>query len=130
MQASQLEPGVTILGGVVIDTRNFTTILAVENNQTIVMGGIMSEQYVENVRRFPILGYIPVLDWVFAKKDKQRVVTEIIAFITPVVLRGPAEANDMTQKTEGDLKRRQEWPVLPPEKGEVPDDKGVGGEMK
>jgi type II secretory pathway component GspD/PulD (secretin) len=130
MQASQLEPGVTILGGSVIDTRTFTTILAVENNQTIVMGGIMSEQYVENVRRFPILGYIPVLDWIFAKKDKQRVVTEIIAFITPVVLRGPADAADMTHKTEEDIKRRQEWPVLPPEKGEVPDDKGIGGEMK
>ena len=130
MQASQLEPGVTILGGAVIDTRNFTTILAVENNQTIVIGGIMSEQYVENVRRFPVLGYIPVLDWIFAKKDKERVVTEIIAFITPVVLRGPAEVNDMTNKTEEGIKRRGEWPVLPPEKGAAPDDKGIGGEMK
>ena len=130
MTAAQVEPGVIILGGPVIDTRNFTTMLAVENNQTIVMGGIMSEQSVENIRRMPILGYIPVLDWIFAKKDKQRVVTEIIAFITPVVLRGPADANDMTHKTEEGIKRRQEWPILPPEKGEAPDNKGVGGEMK
>ncbi len=91
MTAAEVEPGVIILGGQVIDTRNFTTMLAVENNQTIVMGGIVSEQSVENVRRTPILGYIPVLDWIFAKKDKQRVVTEIVAFITPVVLRGPVE---------------------------------------
>ena len=130
MTAAQVEPGVIILGGQVIDTRNFTTMLAVENNQTIVMGGIVSEQSVENIRRTPILGYIPVLDWIFAKKDKQRVVTEIVAFITPVVLRGPAEVNDMTHKTEEGIKRRQEWPILPPEKGEPPDNKGVGGEMK
>ena len=130
MTAAQVEPGVIILGGQVIDTRNFTTMLAVENNQTIVMGGIVSEQSVENIRRTPILGYIPVLDWIFAKKDKQHVVTEIVAFITPVVLRGPANVNDMTHKTEEGIKRRQEWPVLPPEKGEAPDNKGVGGEMK
>ena len=130
MTAAQVEQGVIILGGQVIDTRNFTTMLAVENNQTIVMGGIVGEQSVENIRRTPILGYIPVLDWIFAKKDKQRVVTEIVAFITPVVLRGPANVDDMTHKTEEGIKRRQEWPVLPPQKGEPPDDKGVGGEMK
>ena len=130
MMASQLEPGVLINGSPVIDSRNFTTMLAVENNQTIVIGGIMSEQSVENIRRMPILGYIPVLDWVFAKKDKERLVTEIIAFITPVVLRGPADANKLTHDIEEGVKQRQEWPILPPEKGEMPDNKGIGGESK
>jgi general secretion pathway protein D len=130
MTAAQVEQGVVVLGGEVIDTRNFTTMLAVENNQTIVMGGIVGEQSVENIRRFPILGYIPVLDWIFAKKDKQRVVTEIVAFITPVVLRGPADASDMTHRTEEGLKGRQQWPILPPDKGAPPDTKGIGGEAK
>lgn len=113
MTASQARPGDIILGGQVLDTRNFKTMLAVENNQTIVMGGILSEQSVKNIRRTPILGYIPVLDWVFAKKDTEHQVTELIAFITPVVLRSAADDEAVTREAEEGVRGRLNWPAQP-----------------
>ena len=85
LESSQIRPGEVLFGGFIIDTRQFDTEVAVESDQTIVIGGIMRESDSKAVRRVPILGHIPVVNLAFRKKDNKRETTELIAFITPTV---------------------------------------------
>jgi type II secretory pathway component GspD/PulD (secretin) len=115
LEASQRRVGEVILGGEVLDTRRFDTMLAVEDGQTIVMGGIMREQEVEGTRGVPILKDIPFFRLVFGKRDTRQETTELVAFITPTVLRTRAEDEAATRKFTERLGGEHNWqPVRDP----------------
>jgi general secretion pathway protein D len=115
LEASQRRVGEVILGGEVLDTRRFDTMLAVEDGQTIVMGGIMREQEVEGTRGVPILKDIPFFRLVFGKRDTRQATTELVAFITPTVLRTRAEDEAATRKFTERLGGEHNWqPVRDP----------------
>ena len=112
LESTQVAPQV-ILGGAVLDTRKFDTELAVESGQTMVMGGIMREQEGEQVRRVPILGRVPVLGLLFRKKDTTAEVTELIAFITPTVLRTRDGDSQATQAASQRLPNMKDMDMVP-----------------
>jgi type II secretory pathway component GspD/PulD (secretin) len=62
------------------------------------IGGILQQEESETIHRVPILGRIPVLGLLFSKKDKTITTTELIAFITPTVLRTRAEDDEVTRQ--------------------------------
>jgi general secretion pathway protein D len=113
LESTQVAPEV-ILGGAVLDTRKFNTELAVESGQTMVMGGIMREQEGEQIRRVPILGHIPVLSLLFKKSDTTYETTELVAFITPTVLRTPEEDTEATRAATVNLEGVNDFSPLPP----------------
>ena len=113
LESSQIRPGEVLFGGFILDTREFDTELAVETGDTIVVGGIMRESESEAVRRVPILGYIPVVNLVFKKRDTKRETTELIAFITPTVLRSTEADAAVTRESADRVDRIQNWRRLP-----------------
>ena len=113
LEASQRREGEVILGGAILDTRRFNTTLAVEDGQTIVMGGIMREQEVEGIRGVPILKDIPLIRLMFSKKDTRQETTELVAFITPTVLWTRAEDEATTRKFTERLREEHDWQSLP-----------------
>ncbi|KPJ59657.1 MAG: hypothetical protein AMS15_06815, partial [Planctomycetes bacterium DG_23] len=121
LEASQRRVGEVILGGEVLDTRRFNTMLAVEDGQTIVMGGIMREEEVEGIRGVPILKDIPFLRLVFSKKDTRHETTELVAFITPTVLRTRAQDEATTRKFTERLGEQHDWQPPP----EHPEEEGL-----
>jgi len=112
LEATQVAEEV-ILGGAVLDTRKFDTELAVESGQTMVMGGIMREQEGQQIRRVPILGHIPVISLLFSKKDTTNDITELVAFITPTVLRTSEDDMQATLATSEGLSSKTEMEILP-----------------
>lgn len=70
----------------VISTRNASATVRVKNGETIVVGGLMSEIERENIIRFPVFGYIPVLGLLFQNKNMEKEKTEIVFLITPRVI--------------------------------------------
>jgi general secretion pathway protein D len=94
-ESSTVVPGVTVLGGSIFDTRNFRTDLTAKNGQTLVLGGIIQKQVSDTLRKTPILGDIPVLGWVFKKKDKTTRDVELMVFMRPKVTRTPEESRDL-----------------------------------
>lgn len=102
--ASQRRPGEVVFGAEVMDRRYYKTELAVESGQTVVAGGILRQDELEIVHRVPILGYIPVLNLLFSKRDKVVTTEELIAFITPTVLRERAADEEVTQKKREEVK--------------------------
>jgi len=103
ISASQIREGETLFGGVITDTREYSTEVAVESGQTLVIGGIMRHEEGEVINRVPILGRIPVLKLLFSKKDKTLTTTELIAFITPTVLRKRADDDAVTSQQSEEL---------------------------
>ena len=109
IESSKVRTGETLFGGAILDARRFDTSLAVESGHTMVVGGIIRNTESGAVRRVPILGHIPVLNFAFRKKDKRRETTELITFITPTVLRSGAEADKRTDKIIDSFDLIQEW---------------------
>ena len=95
-ESSAIEPGAQILGGAVIDTRNFKTEVTAKDGDTLVLGGIIQKQVSDTTRKVPILGDIPGLGWAFKKKDKSIQEVELLVFLRPRVVRTAEEARALT----------------------------------
>jgi type II secretion system protein D len=96
-ESSAVVPGVTLLGGAIIDTREFRTDLKAKTGETLVLGGIIQRQFVDTLRKTPILGDIPGLGWLFKKKDKTTHDVELMVFLRPKITRTPEEARRLLE---------------------------------
>ncbi len=67
----------------VIASRNVETEVAVEDGQTIVVGGLKSEMERETTVRVPWFSHLPILGNLFQWKNREKEKTEIIFLITP-----------------------------------------------
>ncbi len=67
-------------------TRAAATLVRVKNGQTVVIGGLLSSREMEQTRKVPLLGDIPVLGWLFTSRSKDKSTTDLVIFITPTIL--------------------------------------------
>ncbi len=70
----------------IINKRSVATTVMVKNQETIVIGGLIRKREVEKVSRFPILGYIPLLNLIFSKREKIVEDSEVLILITPRII--------------------------------------------
>jgi type II secretion system protein D len=78
----------------VVDRRQTNTRITVKNGQTIVISGIRKEDETNIKRGLPLLGDIPILgDAIFSSTEKKKNVSELVIFVTPLVVDNP-DAND------------------------------------
>jgi len=94
-QISQLsDQSVPISVGVtapVIDLRSADTVVVTPNGQTIIIGGLMRTQKIQNDSKIPVLGDIPGLGNLFKRKAKSNTKTELLIFLTPHIVREPTD---------------------------------------
>jgi len=86
IELSSIVPGQTAFGGFLVDRRETTTQLIVKNKQTIVISGILRQEVSDIVRKVPILGDIPLLNLLFRSTEQTTSNTELLVFITPIVV--------------------------------------------
>ncbi|HTS21402.1 MAG TPA: type IV pilus secretin PilQ [Casimicrobiaceae bacterium] len=70
-----------------IDTKNVTTLIAVNNGDTAVIGGIYEETLTNSVTKVPFLGDIPILGYAFKQTGKDIEKTELLIFLTPRIIK-------------------------------------------
>lgn len=70
-------------------TKRATTELRLKGGETLVIGGLISKEDAEAVRKFPILADIPVLGRFFQSVRKEKQARELVIFLTPELLPGP-----------------------------------------
>jgi type IV pilus assembly protein PilQ len=70
-----------------IDTKNVTTLIAVNNGDTAVIGGIYEETITNSVTKVPFLGDIPILGYAFKQTGKDIEKTELLIFLTPRIIK-------------------------------------------
>lgn len=79
-------------------TRNITTQLVVDNGDTAVLGGLMSDADNVEETKVPILGDIPLLGWLFKSKTTGKVKTNLMVFITPKIVRNPKDSEQILNR--------------------------------
>ncbi len=79
---------VTVQGEVIYDpvSRGASTMVRVKNGQTVVIGGMLASTETKTIRKVPLLGYIPIIGWLFTSVSSRRTNTDLVIFLTPTIL--------------------------------------------
>ena len=79
--------------------RNASTSVELADGQSFAIAGLLQDQVNSSVEKYPLLGDIPVLVWLFKTTASQTTGRELVVFITPSVLKvDVAQAPPATQK--------------------------------
>ena len=112
----------------IIGTRELLTTVTVPNNQTIVLGGLITTNDTETVTGIPLLSDIPGLGRLFSTKTKGVDRDELMIFIQPSIINSDNSRDyvqsdmDSRYDVSGPARKFSDGSVLPP-LGEI-DEKG------
>jgi general secretion pathway protein D len=84
---SSVLSGKTLFGGAIVDRRETTTRVVLEDGRTFLISGILREEDRAIIRRVPGLGDIPGLGELFKHREIVKVNSELLIFLTPYVIR-------------------------------------------
>ncbi len=76
--------------------RSATSRVAIQDGQTIVIGGLMEDKKTEDIKKVPILGDIPLLGNLFRRNNTESSKTELLIFLTPHVAPSPEILTDIS----------------------------------
>ncbi len=63
------------------------TTIALPNEHTVVMGGLIQEESTLTESKVPLLGDIPVIGYLFKNRTRRRIKRNLFIFVTPHILR-------------------------------------------
>jgi general secretion pathway protein D len=86
--------------------RSAKTTVVARDQQTVVIGGLMTDRASETVKKIPILGDIPVLGFFFRSTSKTMKKSNIIIALTPYVI---SDLDDLRRVAEKKLRERREF---------------------
>lgn len=80
--------------------RETKTTVLVQDNGTIVLGGLIRDEKVKSVRKVPILGDLPILRLAFRTEQTTVKKMNLLVFLTPHILRTSEMAAALTEKKQ------------------------------
>ncbi len=83
--------------------RTAKTTVIVKDNETVVIGGLVGDSTDEGTYKFPLLGDIPLLGWLFKTKTSSREKTNLYVFLTPHIVRTQADAAKIYEEKRGSM---------------------------
>lgn len=90
------------------DSKVVQTVASVANGETLVLGGIMVENYASTSTGVPFLEHIPVFGWFFKSKTRSVTRDHFLIFICPRLLDPLADGTDIDQYTNYKLHEAQQ----------------------
>lgn len=82
-----------------IDTRRMSTVVELKDNQSFAIAGLLKNYVRESVKKFPLLGDIPILGALFRSSNYQKDETELVVIVTPHLV-SPADAGTLPLPTD------------------------------
>ena len=67
-----------------------------QDGQTAVIAGLLSDDSTHNENKVPVLGDIPVIGWLFKSRTRESAKTNLFIFITPHVIRSREDSDMLT----------------------------------
>ena len=98
--SSTTDETVVISAGIeapVFSKRSAQTVVVAPHGETVVIGGLMSNEQVKSVRKIPLLGDIPLVGMAFRRTVTSDVKTELLIFLTPYIVPTPGELVELTR---------------------------------
>jgi Flp pilus assembly secretin CpaC len=72
-------------------TRKADATVELNSGQSVVLGGLVSTEEAKTIKRVPILGHIPVLNFFFSRKETTKSETELLIIVSPRIIWSVAE---------------------------------------
>ena len=128
-EASSLDPGtVNDSRGPITNKRSIESTVLIDNNDIVVLGGLIQDTYGRGEEKVPLLGDIPILGSLFRYQTRTRNKTNLMVFLQPHIVRSEQELHDLSasrydyvigeQMKSGNnaklMRGEQAPPVLPP----------------
>ena len=89
--------------GVSLFNRKVENTVVVKDSETVVIGGLISDRWIDGERKVPFLGDVPGLGWAFKSTSKELRKINLLVFLTPHIVR---DADEMELET---IRKRQEF---------------------
>tara|TARA_B100001175_G_scaffold99836_1_gene84545 strand:- start:7939 stop:9786 length:1848 start_codon:yes stop_codon:yes gene_type:complete len=93
---------------VITNKREIETTVLVDNNQIIVLGGLIDEDIQEVVSKVPVLGSIPLLGKLFQSSSSSTSTKNLMVFLKPTILIDSDVANEISLEKYNYIKAQQE----------------------
>ena len=87
----------------VLSNREVTTSVNVRNGDTVVIGGLLSEEESTSESRIPLLSKIPGLGKLFRSTRRSSRKTNLMIFLTPHIVRDDAEARRLAARSREEI---------------------------
>lgn len=86
----------------ITNKRKLKTMILAADKETIVLGGLISDDITETESKVPFLGDIPGLGWLFKSKSTQHIKRNLMVFLRPTIVLEKQKAVELTNdKFEG-----------------------------
>ncbi|WP_150300455.1 type II secretion system secretin GspD [Pseudomonas profundi] len=95
-EVSQIAQGASGAADIITNKRSLTTTVMVDDNELIVLGGLIDDQMVETRDKVPGLGDIPGLGRLFRYDTGRLEKRNLMVFLRPVIIRDTAVAESVT----------------------------------
>ena len=92
----------------ITNKREIETTVLVDNNQIIVLGGLIDEDKQEVVSKVPVLGSIPLVGRLFQSSSTSSVKKNLMVFLKPKILIDSEAVNDISLEKYNYIKAQQE----------------------
>jgi len=97
-----------------IQQRKVTSSIAVQDGQTVALGGLISDTRTDSHTGIPWLGDVPVVGALFSTTSNDVDRTELLVLITPHVIRDQKTAQDVTDELRSKLPLMRSLDPKPP----------------
>ncbi|MFO7995131.1 MAG: type II secretion system secretin GspD [Marinobacter sp.] len=77
---------------IITNKREIKTTVLADDGETIVLGGLTTDDLQINKSKVPLLGDIPVLGRLFSSESERRVKRNLLVFLRPTIMLGKAES--------------------------------------
>lgn len=90
----------------IITNRSAKTTVVARDQQTLVIGGLISTRQSDSESKIPLLGDLPLIGWLFKGRNADQDKTNLLVVLTPYVVRS---SEDFRKIYERKMKERQEF---------------------
>ena len=91
----------------ITNKRVIETTVLVDNQQIIVLGGLIDEDTQETISKVPILGSIPIIGKLFQSSSSTVVKRNLMVFLKPTILIDSATSQELSSEKYNYIKARQ-----------------------
>jgi general secretion pathway protein D len=92
----------------ITDKSSIETNVVIDNGQIMVLGGLLKDEYGDSEGKVPGLGSLPIIGNLFRNETRNRVKSNLLLFLRPVVLRSQADADRLTVDRYDAIRAMQE----------------------
>ncbi len=97
----------------IISTKQTTSRVVIDDNSTLIIGGLIGESKIESIWKIPVLGDIPFLKYLFSRRAIESNKTELNVFITPRLVGSAPVSNTHTAGTGKGYKCNRSNIIIP-----------------